>query len=218
MAKQIFVAHFNQLEKAFDRVIDGIDEFVKRDENVTKKTSALLSRDLIKTINTNYTNYMNKISSYEHGIGDVKTSVTDTKKGCVVHITGKDILYEEYGTGTRGLEHPHPKHDVDGMNPYGSGRNIVHGGERNNGHDIPYWYKFVKNYPNDFNGIIGDNDYVWRHNKVVTKGLPAGRFVYDSCRQYQLGSESEKTNVLKKTITQLISEDIANNINKSIKK
>lgn len=218
MAKQIYTAHFDKSEQEFKYIIDGIDNFIKRDENADKKASALLARDLAKTIGSKYTDYVNNTSKFLHGDKNIKISVTDTKKGCIVHISGKDILYEEYGTGSRGRDNPHPNHDADGMNPYGSGRNIIHDGERNNGHDIPYWYNYTHNYPTDFEGDkILPSDYVWRYKKTITKGLPAGKFIYDSCQEYKLDGEFDKHKILKQTITQAITKDIVESINSKIK-
>ena len=223
MAKLVYEAKLGALDKVFTVTNNAIEDIIKDTDNLKEKTSLLLARDLAQTINQKYVENLNNISSYEHGSSTVKTSITDTKKGYIVHVSGKDVLYQEYGTGTRGAKKPHPRQKADGMKPYGSGRNIIHNGEKQNGKDTPYWYLLYRDFPgylpNDFNGEnIRPSDYVWRHDGTITKGLPAGRFVYDSCRQYQKSSGLDEKNVLKKTITQAIKKDFINKMNTTIKK
>lgn len=221
--KLVYSAKMTSLDKVFREIGNGIENIAKDDDTMKQSVGLTVAQDLMETIQKKYIENLNNISSYEHGSSDIRTYITDTKKGYVVHVSGKDVLYQEYGTGTRGLRKPHPAHKRDGMNPYGSGRNIIHMGEKNNGKETPYWYKLYRDFPgylpNDFNDeAIRATDYVWRHNKIITKGLPAGRFIYDSCQEYRKSGGFGEKDVLTKTVNQTIKKDFVNKMNKTVKK
>lgn len=228
----VFSAQMGSLDKVFREISNTIEDVVK-DDDQNKKTSLLLAEDLANTINKKYVENLNNISPYEHGSSNIKTSIVETKKGYVVRTSGKDVLYEEYGTGTRGLQNPHPKHNADGMKPYGSGRNVIRNGQKNNGLDAPYWYHLYRDFPSDFkdrdkipnmpktdfgNNRIKNSDFVWMHNDIVTKGLPAGKFIYDSCREYRKSTGLADKEVLNRTIKQYIKTNFENKMRKEVKK
>ena len=235
MANSVYVSHFDQLEKVFKEIPNAIEQIVKDiDKNDKQKTSLPLAQDLAQTIQKRYTDYLNRISDYEHGTKNVTVVINNTKKGYVVKIYGKDVLYHEYGTGTRGLQNKHPRHNADGMKPYGSGRNIIHNGKKNGSDETPYWYKMYRDFPGgvsskresvnynfpktDFgNEPIKSSDYVWRHNNIITKGLPAGRFVYDSCNELRSRGGLANKTVLMNSIKQAIKTDFKDRLNRTIR-
>lgn len=231
MANAVFIAKLDPLEKVFQEVVNIIED-VKNDETIKQKTSLNVAQDVAQAIETNYVNYLNSISNFDHDVKNVTVYVDPTDKGYKVKVSGKEVLYHEYGTGTRGLENPHPKHNADGMKPYGSGRDIIHNGVRNDGKDLPKWYILYRDFPRndikygngriitDFgNEPINRRDYVWRHNGIVTKGLPAGRFIYDACEEYRKeGSAKFKDkDILKRTVSQFIEDKIRRNIKRTTK-
>lgn len=67
--------------------------------------------------------------------------------------SGKQILYDEFGTGERGKSHPHTEKSRYSLMPYNSGETIRI--DKNGNH---YWY--------------------W--NGFRTYGVPAGMFIFDS--------------------------------------
>lgn len=238
MANVIVETNLSALEKALKDIVTTAEKITNDDTVIKENVGLSLISDLTKTINEKYNSYLTSISNYEHEVSDITTSVTDTKKGYVLHVKGKDILYHEYGTGTRGLRKPHPSHDSDGMKPYGSGKNIIQYGVKNINytpkkdggsrfdtkyeHETPYWYRMYRDfpgyYPNDFGDAnIRPSDYVWRHNGVITKGLPAGRFIYDSCEEYRKSTGLGEKTVLKNTITQLVKKEFVNKMKKETK-
>ena len=225
--RYILSAKMGSLDKGFREIYNVVEDIVKNSDK-DKQTSLLLAQDVANTIQKKYVENARKISSYEHGSSDTTVSVVETKKGYVVRVFGTDVLYEEYGTGTRGLKSSHPRHKADGMRPYGSGRNIIHNGNKNNGKDAPYWYKLYRDFPGgnvpgipetDFgNEPIKGTDYVWKHNGIVTKGLPAGRFIYDSCREYQESGGIANKDVLTRTVKQYIKQHFKNRMKKEMEK
>lgn len=223
MANVIFETKLEPLEKILKDTVNMIKDVAEDDNTIKENVGLTLVNDLIKTIKEKYHSYLTSIGDYEHDVSEVNMSVTDTKKGYVLHVKGKDVLYHEYGTGTRGLRKPHPTHDSDGMKPYGSGRNIIQYGLRKDGKDTPYWYHMYRDFPGYYPNDLGDanirpSDYVWRHNGIITKGLPAGRFIYDSCEQYRKSTGLGEKNVLKNTITQLVKKEFVNKMNSELKK
>ena len=236
MARTVFTARLNRVDKKFEEIGNAIQDILKNNEDVKKETSLKLAEELANKINEKYIQNLNRISDagYVHGTGKIKTSIDETKNGYVVKIRGNDVLYEEYGTGTVGIQHPHPRHKIDGMKPYGSGRNIVHNGTRKDG-TTPHWYQMYRDFPGglnskgelvrgmenvrtDFgNAPIKSSDYVWKHNGIITKGLPAGKFVYDSCQELRKSTGLGDKTVLGRTIKQAIKNDFVNQLDKKSK-
>lgn len=240
MANVVLKLNYNALTKTLDRVAGGIGEVIKSG-TIEEATSVLVTTELSTKIKDKYNKYLGDISSFEHNVSDFDISVTDTKKGWVLHARGDDLLYHEYGTGTRGLKDPHPLHDKKGMNPYGSGRNVIQGTyqikveyntellngltdkkykpvkwmyiNKNNGKKAPYWYPLfiegIRDFPNDFGDEkLKSSDYVWKHNGKITKGLPAGKFIYESCEEIANYDVSGGSETLKRTITQTIKKEL----------
>ena len=225
MANVIYKIKVDYKNKTVDKIVNKIKEITENTDDTAKKAALTIVGDFRKAVSSNYQDYLRNIRAFEHNVSPVTYSITDTKKGYVVHINSKDILYHEYGTGSRGLEKPHPKHSADGMRPYGSGINVIHNGMRQDG-KTPYWYKLYRDFPggtdykhleNDLNDEpIRSTQYVWRHNGVITKGLPAGKFIYEACKEYQGDGLTDKK-VLKQTLNQTIAGDLIKDINKKIK-
>ena len=229
-ANVVIKLNYNPVIDVLSKIEGSIKDVIKNG-SVQEATSLLVATELSKTITEKYHVYLGKIANYEHEKSDIVISVTNTKKGWVVHASGDDLLYHEYGTGTRGLQNPHPNHAKDGMKPYGSGQNIVHNGIKNNGGNTPYWYKLYRDFPgfassmvtrdlrNDFeDGNIRASDYVWRHNYTITKGLPAGRFIYDSIEEIANYDVSGSHTTLKHTMTQTIRKEFVRRLNAKYEK
>lgn len=224
MANLIYKTKLSDTSRIGEQLKNTIDDIIKSNEGV-RQIGLKAAETFEQKVREKYNTYLDSISSLEHEDSGIQTSITDTKKGYIVHVSGKNILYYEYGTGSEGAKRPHPRHDADGMRPYGSGRNIIHNGVKNNGKEVPYWYKLYRDFPggtdfkrlpNDFNdGQIRITDYVWRHNGVITKGLPAGRFIYDSRRETSNITDDE---TLKKTINTTFNKKVVKKINRTVKK
>ena len=234
MANRVYKSNFDPMKKTFKEIKNAIDKAVK-DEEITKQGSIIAAQKFMKTLEQKYADYINNVTNKGIQTNAGMIYMDETEKGARVGIRGKDVLYQEYGTGTRGSRNPHPTHNQDGMYPYGSGEYVIHGGKRNNGDSAPRWYRLYRDYgaaipkmkknswltgktaeklANDFNDEpIGFNEYVWKHNGIITKGLPTGRFMYDTRKQYEDVDELSKNNVLKEAITQLFRTKVKENVN-----
>lgn len=111
-------------------------------------------------------NYQSSV--YQENSGDRKVEIKKEEKRRIVAVTGSQILYTEFGTGTVGKSHPHPEKSKYPLNDYNSGITIRRNKSENSNasqEGIPlnglYWtYK--------------DNE----GNKVYTQGIPAGMQIY----------------------------------------
>ena len=109
--------------------------------------------------------------------GAPEITVNETKTGFTVKMSGKDILYQEFGTGLIG------EGSYEGTLPsywrYASGKKILQNGAYKNlssiKEEIPEWYiKGLKE------GWIKENAAVWYSPMGVTEGIPAGNFMYNT--------------------------------------
>lgn len=220
----VYSLKYDELKKSFKEIGNSIEDVLENNPYIERGPGLEVAMDLASTIREKYNAYLTSISDFVHETDNTRIYITNPKGKYVVHVSGREVLYHEYGTGTRGLRKPHPRHDKDGMNPYGSGKtDKEHKYSRIvDPADPPYWYLVYRDfpgaYPNDFNDApIRATDYVWRHKGVITKGIPAGRFIYDSCREYQKGYGLDEKQVLKRTIIQTVAKDLAKELKKSIK-
>lgn len=109
-------------------------------------------------------------------------------KGWEAYAKGESIFYEEFGTGDKGLNSPHPLKNRYDLNPYNSGKYIRQVGKSAKEHGLTsgkYW-----TYKND-NGDI-----------IYTQGVPSGKFMYKSyvwaMKNYKKIVEEKVSDVLSK--------------------
>lgn len=120
----------------------------------------------------------------------------DGKQRFDVKISGKDILYQEFGTGQVGRRDHYPF--ASAVNRYGIyaaaaweyevGEYIIKNGRYKNSSELnvymPRWYKNMRAA-----GVISANDSVWKSPFGPTMGNHAGRFIYDTMVEYRSGLE-----------------------------
>lgn len=102
---------------------------------------------------------------YQPNVSDIETSVKKTILGYSINATGKDVIYEEFGTGDIGESNPHPEKSEYPLNDYNSGRTIRDANEHSAKHGITsgkYW-----TYKKD--GTI-----------YYTQGIPAGKQFFNT--------------------------------------
>lgn len=170
-----------------------IKELIKKLENFKKeisKADAKIVKELsdlgLKEIEQNYA-----ATPYKDGNDDVNFFTTGTEKKKKIGVSGTQVLYNEFGTGTEGESSPHPKKGEFGLNPYNSGKTI----RRNNSENstasqlgIPtgglYW------------------TYMDGSVKKYTQGIPAGRQVYMAANVLK----KEKDKIVKKVVGDALSK------------
>lgn len=98
-----------------DEVLSNITD---RLSNTSKQVIDDLAELALKEIQGNYSK-----AEYQAGEEmDFSKTGTDTEK--TVSMSGPQAAYSEFGTGTQGELHPHPRKNEYGLNPYNSGPTI----------------------------------------------------------------------------------------------
>lgn len=131
-------------------------------ESVTKNVIDDLAELALDEMQKNYA-----AAEYQPGEEmDFYKTGSDTEK--TIAMSGPQAVYSEFGTGTQGGLHPHPKKNEYGLNPYNSGPTIRAATSKvNNEHGIPvgtlYW---------TYKDPSGEIQY--------TQGIPAQKEVYNA--------------------------------------
>ncbi len=101
----------------------------------------------------------------DENITDINTSIKPSENRCDILAQGKDVIYEEFGTGDKGKSDPHPDKSKYNLNDYNSGKYIRNANEKSAQHGITdgkYW-----TYKKD-----GDIKY--------TQGVPSGKEMFET--------------------------------------
>ena len=181
--KKINVDLSNQSIK---KLIYKLERFNKSIENADKKIVEELSNLALAEIQKNYSN-----TPYKDGNDDVSFYITGEEKKKKVGVTGSQVLYNEFGTGTEGEKSPHPEKGEFGLNSYNSGRTI----RRNNN-------------PNSSASRLGipEGELYWTYRdgsiKKYTQGIPAGKQVYMAAKTVK----KEKNEIIKKVVGDALSK------------
>lgn len=143
-----------------------INKLNKLRSNYSKIQTEILDEIVEYTKNEIEKNYQS--SQYEEDMGDRSITVKKNQNSRNIIISGSQVLYTEFGTGTIGESHPHPEKGKYNLNPYNSGATI----RRNK----------KKESSATKEGIPLDGLY-WTYinkagEKVYTQGIPAGMQVY----------------------------------------
>ena len=185
---------FDKLDKLLSNIIDYADEF----EEEVEYNAGIDAANFAEQLATNYQSYVQSYTRDKELNPDLpgyeriqftsgRTYGTPTiitkygKDGFEVIIRGRDIQYQEYGTGDIGAEDPHPEKPADWI--YSSGANVIRNGKYINGGSvndvIPKWYKSGVE-----KGSIDENRAIWMAPFGPTYGLPSGQFVYNTFDEY----------------------------------
>lgn len=120
-------------------------------------------------------------------ITDINTSIRPSENRCDILAQGKDVVYEEFGTGDEGRKNPHPDKSKYNLNDYNSGKYIRDANEKSAQHGITdgkYW-----TYKKD-----GEIKY--------TQGVPSGKEMF------------ETSNYLKETIPDVLKKKASDVLSK----
>lgn len=123
----------------------------------------------------------------DENITDINTSIKPSENRCDILSQGKDVIYEEFGTGDEGKGNPHPDKSKYNLNDYNSGKYIRNANESSAQHGITdgkYW-----TYKKD-----GDIKY--------TQGVPSGKEMF------------ETSNYLKETIPDVLKKKASDVLSK----
>lgn len=145
-----------------------------------EKASDKISNDMVdlfeKEIMTNYSS-----SPYTDGNDDVEFFKSKKDNKYKVGARGSQVLYREFGTGTEGLNAPHPIKEKYNLKGYNTGEKI----RVNSKNGELYW-------------IYKDKD----GKKVYTQGIPAGKEVYNA----SIILKGKKISIIKKRVSEALSK------------
>lgn len=98
-------------------------------------------------------------------ITDINTSIRPSENRCDILSQGKDVIYEEFGTGDEGSKDPHPDKSRYNLNDYNSGKYIRDANERSAEH-----------------GITSGKYWTYEKNGTIyyTQGVPSGKEMFDT--------------------------------------
>ena len=172
----------NSIKETIKKLIELQKDLGKADEEIVKQ----LSDFGLEEIQRNYAN-----TPFKDGNEDVSFYKTGSPKKMSIGVTGSQVLYNEFGTGTEGANNPHPNKGEYGLNAYNSGKTI----RQNN-----------KNTSNATENGIPIGGLYWTYNnggqKVYTQGIPAGKQVYMAAKAIQ----EEKEKISKKVVGDALSK------------
>ena len=107
-------------------------------------------------------------------IDDISTSWNKKGNEYELRASGKDVIYEEFGTGDEGVSHPHPNKSEYNLNDYNSGSYIRDVSSVEKG---TYTYEDLQEI-----GITSGKFWQYEKNGTVyyTQGVPAGQEMWDT--------------------------------------
>lgn len=168
------------------KTIKQLKKLKKDISNANKEIVNQLSELGLQEIQTNYSN-----TEYKDGNEDISFFETGTNNKKTIGVIGSQVLYNEFGTGTKGEQSPHPEKNNYSLNAYNSGKTIR------------------RNQKNDSNASqegIPEGELYWTYyingQKHYTQGIPAGQQVYKAAKKLQ----EEKKKISKKVVGDVLSK------------
>ena len=146
---------------AFKSIYDDIDKYVeKTDEKIIQESKKYLDKQ-----------YSSRFK--DPNITDISTEYEKMDNGYKLIAKGKDVIYEEFGTGDRGEDDPHPDKSKYNLNDYNSGYFIMSVEDIGN-QDL---LDFLKE-----EGITSGKYWSYRKNgeRHFTQGVPSGKEMWNT--------------------------------------
>lgn len=125
----------------------------------SKVISAKVASELTKEVENNYSEFVASLPHDHQDRSDTRIYNYRTDKGYRIIASGSQMIYDEFGTGDKGLMHPHIDKSRYGLNDYNSGSHIKI--DKNGSY---YWVYYSEK----------DGKFTSSH------GVPAGMFMYKS--------------------------------------
>lgn len=181
---------FDRLDELLTRLEDTAEKMPENLLKDTKEDALAMSREL----STNFQNAIARLPDRERKDLPVFTTyITNIRGGYNIAIAGKDIWYYEFGTGDQGERSGYPKKALENRNyKYNAGPKVIHKGEADDWlsfQELPAWYI---GFINKNKGARYGNWWMSPHG--ISNGIPAGKFFYDTVRDFKdsLTSDEEE--------------------------
>ena len=170
----------------------GINDFKSKINNLISELPKVNEEILSELANLGQNEIeKNRASTiYTDGNDDYKIFKEKTENGYKVGARGSQVLYDEFGTGTEGLNAPHELKNNFNLKEYNSGKTIRSAG--------------INMKPET--GILPGELY-WTYkgkdgNIVYTQGIPAGKEVFNA----EQTVKRKKQQIIKKKVGEVLSE------------
>lgn len=130
--------------------------------------------------------------THDDNIVDISTNVKRATTGHQILSRGRDVIYEEFGTGDKGEQSPHPDKSKYPLNDYNSGSFILDVSDVGNSGMLEILAK---------NNITSGKFWSYRKNgkSHLTQGVPAGM------EMFKTGNHI-KNNVVKKVLDEKVGD------------
>jgi len=158
---------------AFKDMLDNLDDEVdKAMVEVMTKGEGFLNAQYVSRVK-------------DPNITDISTSWSKKDNEYELKASGKDVVYEEFGTGDRGEQNPHPVKSKYDLNDYNSGSFILDVEDVGNQEMLDILSE---------NGITSGKfwSYTKHGESHLTQGVPAGQEMWDT-RNYLIKDVIPKT-------------------------
>lgn len=150
-------------------VIHAFENILANLEKTVEKTNKKIIEESQEYLNKQYSTRIK-----DENITDISTKYEKIENGYKLIAEGKDVLYEEFGTGDRGQQKPHPEKSRYNLNDYNSGQYIKNVSDYD---ENSYTYDDLQAF-----GITSGK--FWRYKKgdtlYYTQGVPSGQEMWDT--------------------------------------
>jgi len=172
-----------RIEVTLDNVDSVISSLEKLEKNLDWITQSLISDILQEGVE--YAKKQYGAREYDPNIEDINVDYTTKDMSGELYAYGKDVVYEEFGTGDRGEQKPHPVKSKYNLKKYNSGPTI------RNVSDIPKYSLAREDL--DTIGISSGKYWTYEKNGTVyyTQGVPSGQEMWKT-RVYLLNNSIRK--------------------------
>lgn len=172
-----------RIEVTLDNVDSVISSLEKLEKNLNWMTQLLVTEILEDGVE--YAKKQYGAREHDPNIEDINVDYTTKDMGGELYAYGKDVVYEEFGTGDRGEQRQHPVKSKYNLNDYNSGPTI------RNVSDVPKYS--LEREDLDTIGISSGKYWTYEKNGTVyyTQGVPSGQEMWKT-RNYLLNNSIQK--------------------------
>ena len=156
--------------KEIGRMINSLNTLSSNINKLKTEIPKEIAEEGLKHLNSLYAS-----KSKDNDTDDIHTSIDKTETGYSIISQGKDVLYEEFGTGDEGARHPHKDKSKYGLKDYNSGPTIRPVNSNN---------PALKAH-----GIISGKYWTYEKDGEIkyTQGIPAGMQMFDTSNYLRSG-------------------------------
>lgn len=150
--------------------------FEKLNNKIKYYNSARFNKDVVKSLVDSGRDRLKLEYSFNLAIENVSVNgkVLTSNKG-QVYATGDDVAYIEYGTGKVGEKSGYPKELLPKQA-------FVFESPKGVTHTLPKWEYYYYDEDNNYTKVKYKGKWGWFYNGLFTRGMPAGKQMYDTAR------------------------------------